>query len=247
MSTPATTTPVVPYGQDAGTKKEQVTQMFDAISHRYDLLNHLLSMGIDRIWRSKSVKLLAPLKPQQILDVATGTGDFAIAAAKLKPQRIVGLDISPGMLTVGRQKIEKKKLGPLITMMQGDSEHLPFEDNSFDAITVGFGVRNFENLERGLSELLRVLRPGGLLVVLEPAAPTKFPLKQMFQFYFRYILPVIGKMISKDDRAYTYLPESVAAFPNGSDFLEICSRVGFRNGVYTPLTFGICSQYRLEK
>jgi demethylmenaquinone methyltransferase/2-methoxy-6-polyprenyl-1,4-benzoquinol methylase len=238
---------VTPYGKQDASKKEQVEEMFDSIAPRYDLLNHLLTMGIDIQWRKKAIRLLKPYQPKVVADIATGTGDFAIAALALNPERVVGIDISNEMLRVGRAKMQKKGLADRIEMLQGDSENLKLEDNSIDAITVGFGVRNFENLRQGLSEMLRVLRPGGAVAILEPSFPTQFPLKQLFQFYFRYITPLIGKAVSGDDAAYTYLPESVRAFPNGSDFTQICEEVGYKNATYKPLTFGACSLYLLEK
>lgn len=221
--------------------------MFDSIAPRYDFLNHFLSMGIDIRWRRKAVKMLKPYQPEVVLDIATGTGDFAIEATRLKPKEIIGLDISAGMLEVGRKKISKKGLDSVIRMVQGDSEDLPFEDNSIGAITVGFGVRNFENLEKGLGEMLRVLKPGGAVVILEPSVPKRFPMKQLFGLYFRGILPLVGRMVSRDSRAYTYLPESVKAFPNGKDFVAICEKTGYKNPRYQPLSFGICALYILEK
>jgi demethylmenaquinone methyltransferase/2-methoxy-6-polyprenyl-1,4-benzoquinol methylase len=238
---------VTPYQDKARSKKEQVTEMFDSIAPRYDFLNHFLSMGIDILWRRKAVKMLKPYNPEIVLDIATGTGDFAIEAAKLEPKEIIGLDISAGMLEVGRKKIAKKGHDALIRMVLGDSEDLPFEDNSIGAITVGFGVRNFENLEKGLSEMLRVLKPGGAAVILEPSVPKRFPMKQLFGLYFRGILPLVGRLVSKDRRAYTYLPESVKAFPNGKEFVSICEKVGYKNCRYQPLSFGICALYLLEK
>lgn len=221
--------------------------MFDNIAPRYDFLNHFLSMGIDIRWRRKAIRMLKPFEPKVVLDIATGTGDFAIEAMKLSPEKVIGLDISAGMLEVGRKKIAKKKLSETIDMVQGDSEDLPFEDESIGAITVGFGVRNFENLEKGLSEMLRVLKPGGAAVILEPSTPKRFPMKQAFSIYFRGILPTVGRVVSGDKRAYTYLPESVKAFPNGKDFVAICEKVGYRKCTYQPLSFGICSLYLLEK
>ena len=223
--------------------------MFDNIAPRYDFLNHFLSMGIDIRWRRKAIRALQAYKPEVVLDIATGTGDFAIEALRLKPQpkEIIGLDISAGMLEVGQKKIEKKGFSEKIRMVLGDSEALPFEDNSIGGITVGFGVRNFENLEKGMGEILRVLKPGGAAVILEPAVPQRFPMKQLFGIYFRGILPMIGKLVSKDSRAYTYLPESVKAFPNGKDFVTICEKVGFRNCQSKPLSFGICAFYIIEK
>ncbi len=238
---------VIPYKEKQASKKEQVEEMFDNISKKYDFLNHFLSMGIDVLWRKKAVKMLQPYSPQKILDVATGTGDFAIEAVRLKPQKIVGIDLSEGMLQVGRQKIKKKKLDHLITLQQGDSENLPFETGYFDAYTVGFGVRNFENLEKGLAEMLRVLKPKGQAVILEFSKPKKFPVKQLYNFYFKYILPAVGNAVSKDNAAYTYLPESVEAFPEGEEFLRILRKTGYNNVSAHPLLFGIATIYRGEK
>lgn len=234
---------VVPYKEKEGSKKAQVAEMFNNISGRYDFLNHFLSLGIDIIWRKKAVKELKALQPKQILDIATGTGDFAIEALSLKPDKITGVDISEGMLAIGRQKITKMKLDHKIELQMGDSEKLLFDDNTFDAVIVAFGVRNFENLEKGLADMCRVLKPGGKVVVLEFSKPVSFPMKQLYSFYFKYILPIIGRLISKDQAAYTYLPESVKAFPDGSLFTGILDRVGFKNTICKPLTFGICSIY----
>ncbi len=217
--------------------------MFDSISGRYDFLNHFLSLGIDIVWRRKAVKLLKDLKPKVILDVATGTGDFAIEALDLDPDKIIGVDISEGMLEVGRKKMIDKKLDSIIELKSGDSENLPFQDNFFDAVIVAFGVRNFENLERGLAEMLRVVKPGGRVVVLEFSRPSKFPMKQLYSVYFTGILPWIGRWISRDQAAYRYLPESVQAFPDGKDFLKILSDLGYKNPQCDPLTFGISSLY----
>lgn len=235
--------PVVPYQQERGSKKEQVARMFNNISKRYDFLNHFLSLGIDRGWRRVAVNLLRSHKPQYILDVATGTGDFAIQALSLKPQKVVGVDISEGMLDVGRRKVRDKGLVDVVTLQYGDSENLPFAEATFDAITVGFGVRNFEDLGRGLREMHRVLKPGGVVVILEFSRPRVFPFKQVYNFYFSIILPRIGKMVSKDDTAYTYLPKSVEAFPDGEDFLHILQDVGFKQIKCRPLTFGVSSIY----
>lgn len=221
--------------------------MFDNIAPSYDFLNHALSLGIDIRWRKKAIKMLQAYKPKRVLDIATGTGDFALEAIKLNPDEVIGLDISPGMLEVGRKKIAKKNLSDKISMIVGDSEDLPFEDNSIGAVTVGFGVRNFEHLEVGLSEILRVLKPGHAAIILEPAVPTKFPMKQLFNIYFKGILPFAGRLVSGDKRAYTYLPESVRAFPHGQEFVEICEKVGFKKCVFQPLTFGICALYLCEK
>jgi len=192
---------------------------------------------------SHCVQRLVPRQNESILDVATGTGDFALEAMSLNPEKITGVDISVGMLELGKQKIAKKNLSDRIEMVVGDSENLPFEDNTFDAATVAFGVRNFENLQKGLADINRVLRPGGKLVVLELSTPRKFPIKQLFGFYFNNILPVFGKMLSKDDSAYTYLPESVNAFPDGEDFKKVMTSAGFKRNTSRSLTFGICSLY----
>lgn len=238
---------VVPYKEKTSSKKEQVAEMFDNISHRYDFLNHFLSLGIDILWRKKAIRMLKPHAPKQILDVATGTGDFAIEALALKPDRIVGVDISAGMLDMGKKKMKRKGVDHIIDMQMGDSEKLLFEDNTFDAGIVAFGVRNFENLEKGLSDMRRVLKPGGQIVVIEFSKPRSFPMKQLYHFYFKSILPVIGKLISKDQSAYTYLPESVDVFPDGQQFLDILTKVGFNDVSCTPLTFGISSIYMAEK
>ena len=238
---------VVPYKAENSGKKEQVAKMFNNISRRYDFLNHFLSLGIDRVWRMKAVRLLRPLSPQFILDVATGTGDFAIQALTLHPQKITGIDISEGMLAMGRKKIEKSRLSDKIELLVGDSENLQFSDNSFDAATVGFGVRNFEDVEKGLGEIRRVLKPGAMLVVLEFSRPRKFPMRQLYNFYFKNILPGLGRLISNDKSAYTYLPESVEAFPDGMDFENILKKVGFKETTCKPLTFGISAIYTARK
>jgi demethylmenaquinone methyltransferase/2-methoxy-6-polyprenyl-1,4-benzoquinol methylase len=238
---------VVPYKAEKSGKKEQILKMFNNISHRYDFLNHFLSLGIDKLWRKKAIQYLKPLNPQDILDVATGTGDFAIQAMVLNPRKVTGIDISEGMLEVGRKKIEKLKLTHKIALDAGDSENLQFPEATFDAITVGFGVRNFENLEKGLSELLRVLKPGAMLVVLEFSRPKRFPMRQVYNFYFKNILPGLGRLISSDKSAYSYLPESVEAFPDGTDFENILKKVGFKETACKPLTFGISSIYTARK
>lgn len=238
---------VVPYKEKRTGKKEQVAEMFNNISHRYDFLNHFLSLGIDILWRKKAIRMLKAEQPRQILDIATGTGDFAIEALALKPDRVVGVDISPGMLEQGKKKMKKRGLNHLIDMQMGDSEKLLFENNTFDAVIVSFGVRNFENLEKGLSDMYRVLKPGGKAVVVEFSRPRHFPMKQLYNFYFKSILPIIGKLISKDQSAYTYLPESVAVFPDGDDFLAVLHKAGFKNTVCKPLTFGISSIYTGQK
>jgi demethylmenaquinone methyltransferase/2-methoxy-6-polyprenyl-1,4-benzoquinol methylase len=238
---------VVPYKEENTGKKEQVARMFDNISHRYDFLNHFLSLGIDKGWRKKAINYLKPFNPKYMLDVATGTGDFAIQALALNPDKIVGVDISEGMLEVGKKKIAERKLTDRIELLKGDSENLPFADNTFDAITVSFGVRNFENLERGLREIHRVLKPGGHVVVLEFSRPTKFPFRQVYGFYFKFVLPKIGSVVSSDKSAYTYLPESVAAFPDGEDFIRILTSIGFNQTKCRTLTFGISSIYTGSK
>ena len=238
---------VKPYTQQ-GSKKSQVSNMFDNIAPYYDFLNRFLSLGIDTIWRKKAINQLKSNQPQLILDIATGTADVAIeTAGRLQPEKITGLDISNEMLEIGRKKIKKRGLDSVIELIQGDSENLPFQDNTFDAITVAFGVRNFEHLEAGLSEMERVLKPGGKLVVLEFSRPTIFPFKQLFNFYFKNILPQIGKLTSKDPKAYQYLYESVQAFPDGKDFLTILGKTGFKSSQCIPLTLGICSIYTGQK
>ncbi len=238
---------VVPYKHEAGSKKEQVAKMFNNISKRYDLLNRLLSLGIDVIWRKKAIKQLQAAQPKRILDVATGTADFAIQALDLKPDKVVGVDISEGMLSIGHEKLKKKNLQDVIELRLGDSEKLPFEENEFDAVIVAFGVRNFEDLLKGLKDMHHVLKPGGNLVVLEFSKPKAFPFKQLYNLYFKFILPLIGKIISKDKSAYTYLPESVNAFPDGQQFLDIMQEAGFGQNRQKPLTFGISSIYVGQK
>jgi demethylmenaquinone methyltransferase/2-methoxy-6-polyprenyl-1,4-benzoquinol methylase len=234
---------VVPYKEQTASKKEQVATMFDNIAGKYDLLNRVLSFGIDIYWRKKAVSLLKPLKPRLILDIATGTGDFAIEALAAKPEKIIGVDISEGMLAKGREKIRQKKLEHKIELLKGDSEKLLFTDNYFDAVIVSFGVRNFENLDKGLSDMFRVLKKGGTCIIIEFSKPTSFPFKQVYNFYSGRILPLIGKVISKDQSAYSYLPESVQAFPDGKDFLHIFEKAGFHSTRCIPLTFGISSIY----
>ena len=234
---------VVPYKEEHSGKKEQVARMFDNISGRYDFLNHLLSLGIDIRWRKKAIEELKGIRPKLILDVATGTGDFAIQALDLQPDKVIGIDISEGMLEVGRKKMKERQLDQKIELMSGDSENLLFEENKFDAVIVAFGVRNFENLEKGLAEIFRVVKPGGKVVILEFSKPSHFPFKQLYNFYFKFVLPKIGRLISQDQAAYTYLPESVQAFPDGNDFLQILSKIGYKNAACKPLTFGISSLY----
>ena len=238
---------VVPYKDRKDNKKTQVAEMFNQISPKYDLLNHLLSLGIDNLWRKKAIKILKKYKPKTLLDVATSTGDFAIESLAVNPDKVIGVDISEGMLDVGKKKVLKMNLQDKITLQYGDSEAMPFEDNSFDAIIASFGVRNFENLEKGLSEFNRVLKKDGVAIILEFSKPKVFPFKQVYSLYFKYILPVIGKTISKDSSAYTYLPESVKAFPDGQDFLSILKGLEFKNTKCKELTFGISSIYIGEK
>jgi len=234
-------TKVNPYNNTEA-KKKQVTQMFDNIAGSYDFLNHTLSLGMDNIWRKIAIKKLSN-NPATILDIATGTGDFAISASKYTNATITGIDISQGMLDVGVEKINKKGLTDRIKLQLADSENLPFHDNSYEAVTAGFGVRNFEDLNKGLSEMYRTLKSGGIIAILEPSEPAYFPLKQFYKLYFHHILPFIGGIISKDKNAYTYLPDSVSAFPSGKDFLTELVKVGFKESKHIPLTFGIVSLY----
>ncbi|MEI6816905.1 MAG: bifunctional demethylmenaquinone methyltransferase/2-methoxy-6-polyprenyl-1,4-benzoquinol methylase UbiE [Bacteroidota bacterium] len=238
---------VTPYQDSKTNKKEQVATMFDNIAGSYDFLNHFLSMGIDIIWRKKAIRLLKKYQPKYILDVATGTGDLAIAALKLHPDKIIGVDISEKMIEIGKEKIKKKNLNDFIQLLPGDSEKLIFSDETFDAVTVAFGVRNFENLNKGLEDIFRVLKPSGVVVILEFSMPTKFPVKQFYNFYFKFILPIIGRIVSKDYAAYSYLPNSVMAFPQGKAFTGILQSVGFDATKYIPLTFGIATIYIAEK
>ncbi|WP_405413344.1 bifunctional demethylmenaquinone methyltransferase/2-methoxy-6-polyprenyl-1,4-benzoquinol methylase UbiE [Maribacter sp. Asnod1-A12] len=238
---------VTPYKDSELGKKEQVTKMFDTISKNYDGLNRVISFGIDIKWRKKVVELLKKEQPQSILDIATGTGDLAIALTETGAKKIVGLDISPGMLAVGKEKVTDKKLDNTIEMVVGDSESLTFEDNSFDAVTVSFGVRNFETLNTGMAEILRVLKPNGTLVVLETSVPTKTPYKQGYSFYTKNILPLIGKLFSKDDSAYGYLSESASVFPHGENFNNILREIGFIDVTNKPQTFGVASIYVAKK
>ena len=234
-------TKVTPY-KSTESKKKQVTKMFDNIAGSYDFLNHTLSLGMDNVWRKVAIKKLRK-NSATILDIATGTGDFAISAAKYTNANITGIDISQGMLDIGINKISKKGLTDRIELQLADSEDLPFQQNSYDGITAGFGVRNFENLNKGLSEMHRTLKPGGVVAILEPSEPTYFPLKQLYKLYFHHILPFIGGIISKDKNAYSYLPDSVSAFPSGNDFLTELDKVGFKEYKHIPLTFGIVSLY----
>jgi demethylmenaquinone methyltransferase/2-methoxy-6-polyprenyl-1,4-benzoquinol methylase len=234
---------VIPQNYKGSSKRERVEDMFDRIAPKYDLLNKVLSVGIDKGWRKLMVAELKSLQPKTMLDIATGTADVAIACMKLQPDHITGIDISALMLAEGQKKIEGLGIAQQITLQQADSESLPFADNSFDAITVAFGVRNFQNLDKGLSEMLRVLKPNGKVVILEFSQPENFPIKQFYNFYSKYILPTIGQLVSKERAAYEYLPESVAAFPYGQEFVKIMNINNFVNTKCVSLTFGIASIY----
>jgi demethylmenaquinone methyltransferase/2-methoxy-6-polyprenyl-1,4-benzoquinol methylase len=240
-------TKVTPYKDSNSSKKEQVTKMFDTISGEYDNLNRVISFGIDIKWRNRVVAIVKASNPKNILDIATGTGDLAISLAETNAEKIIGLDISPGMLDVGKKKISAKKLDTKIDMIIGDSENLPFDDNTFDAITVAFGVRNFETLEKGLADILRVLKPNGTFVILETSVPTKFPFKQGYAFHSKVILPTIGKLFSKDKTAYTYLSDSANVFPYGEALNNILRQVGFINVTDIPQTFGVATIYKASK
>ena len=242
-----TLTKVKPYKNSELGKKEQVTKMFDTISKEYDGLNRVISFGIDIKWRKKAVQLVADTNPNIILDIATGSGDLAINLAETNAEKIIGLDISEGMLNVGKEKILNKSLQDRIEMVVGDSENLPFEDNTFDAITVGFGIRNFETLEKGLVEILRVLKPGGIFVILETSVPTKTPFKQGYNLYTKNIMPLIGKLFSKDRSAYKYLSDSASVFPYGETLNNILREIGFINVVNRPQTFGVATIYTSSK
>jgi len=238
---------ITPYKDSTLGKKEQVEQMFDTISENYDGLNRIISFGIDAKWKKKILKMIASKNPKNILDIATGTGDMAILMSQTNAQKIVGLDISAGMLEVGRKKIEAKNLSGKIEMIQGDSENLPFENNTFDAITVAYGIRNFETLEKGLAEILRVLKPNGVFVILETSNPTKTPYKQFYKFYTKNILPIIGKLFSKDNTAYGYLSESASVFPYGEALNNILRKIGFIDVADLPQTFGAATIYSASK
>jgi demethylmenaquinone methyltransferase/2-methoxy-6-polyprenyl-1,4-benzoquinol methylase len=238
---------ITPYKDSELGKKEQVAQMFDTISGNYDGLNRVISFGIDIKWRKKVLQLVSDKNPKTVLDIATGTGDLAILMTETTAEKIIGLDISAGMLDVGRKKIEAKKLSNKIEMILADSENMPFEDNTFDAITVAFGVRNFETLEKGLAEILRVLKPNGIFVILETSVPEKTPYKQGYAFYSKNILPLIGKLFSKDDSAYQYLSESASVFPYGEVLNNILRKIGFIDVVAMPQTFGVATIYSASK
>ncbi len=234
---------VIPQHYKGSSKRERVEEMFDSIASRYDLLNKVLSGGIDKSWRRKTINKLIEVQPQSILDIATGTADLAIESMKLKPREIIGIDISNKMLDIGRYKIMEKGYQGIIRLEQADSENIPYSDNRFDAITVAFGVRNFEHLEKGLAEMYRVLKPGGKVVILEFSQPTQFPVKQFYNFYSNYIMPRVGQLLSKEKSAYEYLPASVAAFPYGKKFTALLTKTGYRDTKVQSLTFGIASIY----
>ncbi len=238
---------IKPYDKESN-KGEQVEEMFDKIAADYDKLNHTLSLGIDCSWRRKAIKLLKPFHPKQMLDVATGTGDFAILACKeLNPDALTGIDISEGMMNVGREKVKRKGLSDKISFSREDCTALSFSDNKFDAVTVAFGIRNFENLDKGLSEICRVLKSEGHLIILELSAPDRFPMKQLFNIYSKAIIPLLGKFMSKDNNAYIYLPKSIQAFPQGEVMKEAILRAGFKEVNFNRLTFGICTLYMARK
>ncbi|MCD6347892.1 MAG: bifunctional demethylmenaquinone methyltransferase/2-methoxy-6-polyprenyl-1,4-benzoquinol methylase UbiE [Bacteroidales bacterium] len=237
---------VKPYGS-VHTKRDEVKQMFDNIAPTYDLLNHALSFNIDRIWRKKVISLLKTKQPRTILDVATGTGDLAIAARKLHPEKIVGIDLSLGMIEIGRKKVDKKGLSSIIELIEGDSEDLPFEENTFDAVTVAFGVRNFENPLKGMEEMYRVTRSGGNIIVLEFMLPESWIIRPLYLFYFRRVLPSIGRLISKDFSAYKYLPDSVSAFPQRQAFLDLMVKAGYKMAGFHNLTAGVAGIYFASK
>jgi demethylmenaquinone methyltransferase/2-methoxy-6-polyprenyl-1,4-benzoquinol methylase len=235
---------IVPFKDSELTKKQQVAKMFDRIAFRYDFLNRFLSGGIDVYWRKRAIRELNDLKPNTILDVATGTGDLAIMAHKyLRPLHIIGIDISEGMLELGRKKIAKLMLNNHIELKTGDSETINFSDGSFDAVTVAFGVRNFENLRKGLSEMLRVLKPGGKLVVLEFSKPSQRAFSGLYNLYMKWVAPSLGKLISKNRDAYQYLNDSVKAFPEGKDFVTILNETGYTGTYFKKLSLGICTIY----
>ena len=238
---------ITPYQNGKG-KTAQVENMFDHIAPTYDQLNHRLSWNIDRRWRKKAIRQLSAFTPQQMLDIATGTGDFAILAAKmLKPQKLIGADISEGMMKIGREKVEKEGLQDIITFAKEDCLHLSFQDNTFDAVTSAFGIRNFQDLDQGLADMCRVLKPGGCLAILELSQPVSFPVKQLFWLYSHTLLPLYGKIISKDPDAYSYLIRTIEAFPQGERMLDILKKAGFSHATFTRLTFGICTMYIATK
>ena len=238
---------VKPYNEDER-KAVQVEKMFDNIAPTYDNLNHVLSMGIDKSWRRKAINKLRPFHPKKMMDVATGTGDFAIQACQvLQPEELIGTDISEGMMNVGREKVKAVGLDKQISFAKEDCTALTFPDNQFDAITVAFGIRNFENLDQGLKEMFRVLVPGGHLVILELSQPEGFPMKQLYAVYSKIVIPTLGKLMSKDRSAYTYLPESIKAFPQGEVMQQILQKAGFSQVEFKRLTMGICTLYFATK
>lgn len=238
---------IKPYGKE-GKKSELVEEMFDQIAPTYDRLNHTLSLGIDRSWRRKAIRTLRPFQPKQIMDVATGTGDFALLAYReLQPDSLIGIDISEGMMNVGRQKVKQANLSDTITFAREDCTALSFTDNTFDAVTVAFGIRNFEGLDKGLTEMCRVLKLGGHLVILELSTPDRFPMKQLFSIYSKVVIPLLGKCLSKDNSAYTYLPQSIQAFPQGEIMQEVIRQAGFSHVTFRRLTLGICTLYTATK
>jgi demethylmenaquinone methyltransferase / 2-methoxy-6-polyprenyl-1,4-benzoquinol methylase len=237
----------MPYRNMNESKKEQVRYMFNNIATRYDFLNHFLSFGADRYWRKKAIGELSSWHPKSIIDIATGTGDFALAALKCKPERIAGVDISEEMIDIAIKKIAAKGLEGLIGFQLADAEALPFRDNTFDAATVAFGVRNFEDPKKGLREIGRVIKPGGHLVVLEFTIPSKGLFKYLYRFYFRFILPLVGRLVSRDSSAYTYLPDSVTKFPGGEKFTALLKECNYVDAEYTSLTYGIVGLYLARK
>ena len=238
---------IKPYGKE-GEKGKLVEEMFDNIAPTYDTLNHRLSWDIDKGWRKKAIRQLLPFQPKTILDIATGTGDFAILSAKeLRPQRMIGIDISEGMMKIGQKKVEAEGLQHIVSFKKDDCTHLSFDDNSFDAVTAAFGIRNFQNLDQGLSEMYRVLKPNGHLSIVELTTPVSFPMKQLFKLYSHTMLPVYGKLISKDTSAYSYLTNTIEAFPQGEVILNILRKAGFKNASFKRLTFGICTMYFATK
>ena len=238
---------VLPYNETAQ-KGTQVKRMFDSIARTYGTLNHTLSFGIDKIWRKKGINFLRPFCPKNILDIATGTGDLAIAMQKaLKPEHIIGADISEGMMDVGREKVKAEKLDGHISFEYQDSLNLTYPDNSFDAVTAAFGVRNYENISQGLGEMYRVLKPGGHVMILELSVPEKFPMRQLYGLYSKMVIPTIGKLMSKENVAYNYLPASIKVVPRGSEMTGLLERQGFKDAAYRTLTFGICTLYTATK
>lgn len=238
---------VKPYKDSDLSKKAQVAQMFDTISKEYDSLNRVISFGTDIAWRKKVIQIVAETQPNKVLDIATGTGDLAIMLTKTSAKTIIGLDISAGMLSIGTQKINQLNLSDKIEMVLGDSENIPYETNSFDAVTVAFGIRNFETLEKGLAEILRILKPNGRLVILETSVPEKFPFKQFYNLYTKRVMPLIGKIFSKDKTAYAYLSESASVFPYGKKLKDILIKVGFNSVTFEPQTFGAATIYTAQK